>query len=435
MGAYSYQPLDASRSQIRLLKIDRSLSPTAKVRCHLEVFDLYNAPHYTGLSYRWTYLEPDTAQRPSPEVTKKSMVVDGKLFYVSENLANFLEVFREQPQNEPIWLWIDQICINQEDIPERNQQIRLMSDIYIRCQTVIIWLGEASALAEDAYSGVLKDSYFTRLWIVQEVLLARHIEILAGTKWIDWGTLMRTPLSGSLVSNGVPVATLDLLDRARNFDRGSSGLASLLIVLDNNGCKDPRDHVYGLLGLVSEDQRPEIDYSKTLWEVFLDTALGLCTAQYEHVNSCGMALENLANTFTLENPPPNKVSILQVMFVAKSFNLSTLFEEMRHVSNGGTYNNREIPPGPKKMVAIGNGGGRWWFEFLDARGTKLRIYARAQAKVPSLLANQLSWFNKYSSRERLADTNAQRPGLIVVLANDNLASADCDEDDSVSPQI
>ncbi|KAH8680042.1 heterokaryon incompatibility protein-domain-containing protein, partial [Tricladium varicosporioides] len=138
MGAYSYQPLDASRSQIRLLKIDRSLSPTAKVRCHLEVFDLYNAPHYTGLSYRWTYLEPDTAQRPSPEVTKKSMVVDGKLFYVSENLANFLEVFREQPQNEPIWLWIDQICINQEDIPERNQQIRLMSDIYIRCQTVII---------------------------------------------------------------------------------------------------------------------------------------------------------------------------------------------------------------------------------------------------------------------------------------------------------
>ncbi|KAF1996292.1 hypothetical protein P154DRAFT_443836, partial [Amniculicola lignicola CBS 123094] len=169
MEAHSHQPLDARQNQIRLLSVDRNLTSTAKVQCHLEAFNLDDAPNFSALSYRWEYPEPSDTQLPSPKVSR-SIVVNGKTFPVSENLANFLDVFHKQPQNKPIWLWIDQICINQRDVFERNHQVKRMSTIYSQCETVIIWLAKAS----DAYVGALKDPYFTRVWVVQEVLLARH---------------------------------------------------------------------------------------------------------------------------------------------------------------------------------------------------------------------------------------------------------------------
>lgn len=124
MEAYNYRALDARTFQVRLLKVDRSLTTTSKVQCHLEIFDFCDAPHYTALSYRWTYSDSSNSQVPIPEATNEKqfpLIVDGRLLRVSENLFDFLEVFRDDPKNEPVWLWIDQISINQKDIPERNQ--------------------------------------------------------------------------------------------------------------------------------------------------------------------------------------------------------------------------------------------------------------------------------------------------------------------------
>ena len=45
------------------------------------------------------------------------------------------------PPGTPRRLWIDAICINQEDFLERNQQIRLMCSIYSRCKRLLVWLG------------------------------------------------------------------------------------------------------------------------------------------------------------------------------------------------------------------------------------------------------------------------------------------------------
>ena len=39
-------------------------------------------------------------------------------------------------------LWIDQICINQTDLQERSEQVRIMRQIYSKAQLVILWLGE-----------------------------------------------------------------------------------------------------------------------------------------------------------------------------------------------------------------------------------------------------------------------------------------------------
>jgi hypothetical protein len=394
MEAYNYRPLDVSRCQFRLLKVGRSLTATSIVQCHLENFDLNNAPCYTALSYRWTYLEPADAQ-PKLEAMEEEqfpLIVDGKLLHVSENLADFLEAFHGDARNKPNWLWIDQISINQKNMVERNQQVGLMSDIYSRCLSLIIWLGKASAPAAQLFwkspVRLLQNSYFTRMWIVQEILLAENIEVLGGTTWIDWRNFASVPLT---VSAGIPLATCSLLDRAQSYLRGSTGLGALLIDFGMNQCTDPRDRVYGLLGLVRKEQRPEIDYSKTLWEVFLDTILILCNARYDHHFNCVLALSDLAMSFSIADCPQH----LDLAELRKPFDLSALLLEMRHVAAGGAYNNREIPPGPKKMVAIGIHDGQWWFEFLDKEGNKMRIDVEAQTRVPSELANKLGWFNKY----------------------------------------
>jgi hypothetical protein len=400
MEVYNHRPLEANRHQIRLLKVDRSLTVESKVQCHLEIFDLDSAPHYTALSYRWTYSKSGDAYGTTPETTEAeqfTLIVDGKLLHVSENLSDFLEVFHSDPKNEPVWLWIDQISINQTDVSERNQQVRLMSNIYTQCQAVIVWLGKASAPSaqrfwKDGPELLLQNSYFTRVWILQEVLLAKHFEVLGGTAWIDGSAFLRIPLTGHLVTAGVPITAVSLLDNLQTYRRDSATLAQMLLFMDNRECTDLRDQVYGLLGLVSEDQRPEIDYTKTLWEVFLDTVLTLCNALSDHHTFCAMVLSSLAMTFSNINDPQHP----DLADFREPFDLTLLLLEMRQIAAGATFTNREIPPGPKDMIAIGTRDGQWWYEFLDQEGTKIRIYAEAQPRVSSKLANKLSWFNKYS---------------------------------------
>jgi hypothetical protein len=55
------------------------------------------------------------------------------------NLWDALHCLRKRANGRRYW--IDAICINQADIPERNQQVRIMPHIYFRAHTVVVWLG------------------------------------------------------------------------------------------------------------------------------------------------------------------------------------------------------------------------------------------------------------------------------------------------------
>jgi hypothetical protein len=77
------------------------------------------------------------------------VIIDGHRFPVTENLQSALQTFRnlEDPAVKSssnvirsFW-WIDAICINQEDVLERNQQVNLMTRIYKKAVGVHIWLG------------------------------------------------------------------------------------------------------------------------------------------------------------------------------------------------------------------------------------------------------------------------------------------------------
>ncbi|PQE33433.1 heterokaryon incompatibility protein [Rutstroemia sp. NJR-2017a WRK4] len=52
--------------------------------------------------------------------------------------------YRDRPRS----IWIDQLCINQNDIEERAQQVSMMTEIYSNASAVNIWLGDRDPTTE-----------------------------------------------------------------------------------------------------------------------------------------------------------------------------------------------------------------------------------------------------------------------------------------------
>jgi hypothetical protein len=131
----------------------------------MEVFDLSDAPPFTALSYTWGPVSPTF-----------NILVNSQPISIRKGLFRFLQAYDGDK-----YLWIDQICIDQSNVLERNHQVGMMSSIYTQCRSVIIWLGRLrtrprapiifnSTRTVEALAAILQHEYFTRLWIVKEVL-------------------------------------------------------------------------------------------------------------------------------------------------------------------------------------------------------------------------------------------------------------------------
>jgi hypothetical protein len=144
MTGYEYKPLDPSRREFRLLHILPENDPTperassaAPVRCTVTHASLDNAPDYNALSYTW-----------GDASIKVPILVDGIELRATLNLEVGLRHLRRK--DEIVTLWVDSLCINQTNIPEKNVQLKQMRDIYVQAKLVIAWLGssyESSELA------------------------------------------------------------------------------------------------------------------------------------------------------------------------------------------------------------------------------------------------------------------------------------------------
>ncbi|KAI1451255.1 heterokaryon incompatibility protein-domain-containing protein [Annulohypoxylon moriforme] len=245
-----YRPL--SGSEIRLILVYPGLSDDL-IRCELTYVDLEENPGYCALSYVWG----------DPNHTK-NIEVNGKVFPVTINLYDALYRYRRIQTEEFLWrnkwaaakrhthrpngfwwwdkdvldrckskpptrsleatlsdslvyqlLWVDAICINQQDVDERNREIPRMRDIFSLASSTVAWLGKAASLkqkrdidriidisdelmsllkiqdgenmklpiiadrrmfAELAYQlfeNILNRSWFKRIWVVQEVVLSK----------------------------------------------------------------------------------------------------------------------------------------------------------------------------------------------------------------------------------------------------------------------
>ncbi|TVY52582.1 Heterokaryon incompatibility protein 6 OR allele, partial [Lachnellula suecica] len=104
---------------------------------------LANLPPFETLSYCW-----GTSPLSLP------ITVDSQTLHIKPNLASALREFRRSHREalEQRTLWIDAICINQEDVEERNQQVGYMCRIYSLSTDLVVWLGDADEFSEIALS-------------------------------------------------------------------------------------------------------------------------------------------------------------------------------------------------------------------------------------------------------------------------------------------
>lgn len=293
-----------------------------------------NIPHFEALSYTWgdqTNPELITIQ-VDQHVTLSHPPTVGKL-PVGQNLAAALRQLRDASESR--LLWCDAICINQEDVAEREAQVLLMADIYKHARRVIVWLGaeaDESRLAIETlqYTGLqvdysnlyndiltnvlsLKDdadprfsghaielpysreewqaianlisrSWFRRLWIRQEITLANfNALVIVGDQQIPWVllleavTLIRTKLTISGVELPEPDSFRERLFNLSSFRsmRVTRDLHGAIIYTRNCQCSDNRDRVYALLGIITPELAKTIrpDYSLGVKEVYRDMVL------------------------------------------------------------------------------------------------------------------------------------------------------------------
>ncbi|ORY17489.1 heterokaryon incompatibility protein-domain-containing protein [Clohesyomyces aquaticus] len=138
---YQYRDLDSSVSQIRLLHLHAVPQSEADngdsvPACTLSYAPVYSSQPYQAISYVW-----------GPPKPQKLIQVDGLVLPIGENLYTALQHFQG---SEEVVLWIDAICINQDDVEEKSTQVQLMRDIYREAEHVFVWLGPGTPETDTA---------------------------------------------------------------------------------------------------------------------------------------------------------------------------------------------------------------------------------------------------------------------------------------------
>jgi hypothetical protein len=172
-GSYKYDPLPTP-SCIRLLEIS-PLNSDNIIRCTLKTFELHDAPSYRALSYTWgdshvtilptsrvvpnvnsqTEVKPGAAAEELRRSPRHSIICDGRVIKVTSNLRDALRMLATairlpRMRKTPSYYWIDALCMDQSNVPERNDQVERMGDVYKRADGVIVWLGKEDEFTSDA---------------------------------------------------------------------------------------------------------------------------------------------------------------------------------------------------------------------------------------------------------------------------------------------
>jgi hypothetical protein len=207
-------------------------------------------------------------------------------------------VFKKRAARARGWIWIDQLCIDQESALEKNHQVGLMQEIYRGASATFMWLGdgqtpeigfnairktasqpsetderlkyyqnELSKSEREAVEAVRELPYWSRHWIAQEVILSVNPIVLCGQAELDWRTFE------AVVRHGY-WSRSDAFLRLRNMEAVRSALDRLFFhfiaeFAAHSLCQDPRDKIFGAQSLFSESKRLEVDYNLPTRVVFL----------------------------------------------------------------------------------------------------------------------------------------------------------------------
>ncbi|CAH0040078.1 unnamed protein product [Clonostachys rhizophaga] len=276
-----YEPLPDD--SVRLLRLLPPSDSRKGIDCQLFTCPLLKSGsthHYEALSYVW-----------GPEDNQQSIRINNCEFPIRTNLYEALSCLQDRYIERIIW--IDAICINQEDKDEKGHQVQSMAKIYARASGVIVWLGKVADQSNEALEAIraaaegqsvdsatdkailtlLNRPWFKRIWVLQEVAAARHILIRSGRTEID-GYAFCAGLSALEISYRADqslryiIRTTAYLIRGAVFRPRYEGreksqlgrfalnmrpLSQLVDTYHTRQATDRRDMVYALLGMSSDD--------------------------------------------------------------------------------------------------------------------------------------------------------------------------------------
>jgi hypothetical protein len=335
--AYDLEPLKTFRylptehvRDIRLVIIYPGVEE--EIKCSLTPWSLDDQPRFIALSYVWG----------DPALVEE-VICDNATLPVTKNLKTAMRSLRHATEGRTFW--IDAICINQKDTEERNRHVRSMREIYSSAQEVLIWLGPESAdspiafelmdmlarsLREgehlfpssdadegrpfwEAYASICGRPWFRRVWVRQEVAVAKKAILMCGTQLKEWQTLVDAFREVSAL--GLDRYNADLgpceqgygiinLRQRFQSDRGIE-LQDLLAGQELES-SDSRDKVYALVGLVmtpaAQAVKFDVNYSKPIPEVFTDLARFAIEA-YKSVQVLGHVREESENAPRFKDLP------------------------------------------------------------------------------------------------------------------------------------
>ena len=323
LDRYHHSKLTSPERQIRLLSILPS-SAGRETEYSLETHILHDRkiPHYYAVSYEWG------AEQPGHDI-----VIDGKPLRIRSNLKECLQRFGGSDKQFERPLWIDAICIDQEDISEKNVQVKIMGEIFSAAKLVLVWLGmqdgpggsltEAASTLQDwqrsqdyreltVKSGhgssphhhphprllslaepygqmwnclklLTERSYWRRLWVIQELVKAQDLLLMWGDEEMQWSVLATafstlhhtsgdTAISASrwtLWSN-VEGSIAYQIWLQKQDQVHSRTLLENMEKYQSSNCTKAQDKAYALTGISNDASLLQVDYDKSLPDVFAD---------------------------------------------------------------------------------------------------------------------------------------------------------------------
>jgi len=335
-----------SPSQNDSAKCDRAHAP-GRIHLSLITIELSKAPTYEALSYLW-----------GDASVAENVVLNDSEITVTKNLHTCLRVLRNR--NDVGYLWIDAICIDQTSVEEKNTQVPLMRDIYSGARCVFIWLGPHADDSERAMSmlrrwgegleaaspsgtfytetviravdgiedpfneedlaaveSLCSRQYWSRVWIMQEVVLANDALVLCGEDevnyrlvrttlqlWYHWNRLgvghlnnASAKIKFATMGSATNITTVNslALERRKAKNAGEdvpcTSILSLIRGARSSQATDPRDKIFGVYGLFGSQKVPlNPNYTLNTEEVYTQFTAGyiLMTENLDVVSLSGI---------------------------------------------------------------------------------------------------------------------------------------------------
>jgi hypothetical protein len=332
-----YPKLENAENQFRMLALEPSIDFNADIKCHVHNQSRYRNPGFEALSYRWGDPKANTpvyVRLTAYQGEEESDETPYLPWPVTCNLEQALRALR-LPDRDRL-LWVDALCINQKDIVEKGQQVRIMAQIYQSCTRDLLWLGPEDARIsramklipriqghgesghdktcksmveierttfsafsdqdwDDLKSLILHPEVWDRVWIIQELILSPEFTLVCGKDTLDWKCIdsvlddnrdilrqfdLPGPVPRMLQEVTMKVGTIRTYRMPPEITRrffNKSLLSTFFWFLDWKAT-DKRDKVYAVLSLATDGKDLDVDYGKTMDQLSIAFAK-ICLAQ------------------------------------------------------------------------------------------------------------------------------------------------------------